>query len=142
MAGIVRGSVGGACINNFTFFFVIGLTQLTEEMLRPLYLFSPSFVLLPSHTSPSVVLGLSPFLYFLFLQMYVFGALTTPYCTLLAYFVRSCCVLGDPENPILRTMKKKKKYRNTLYCVVVAYLVFFISGAPVLSFLDDWSTSI
>ena len=25
MAGIVRGSVGGACINNYSFFFFVGL---------------------------------------------------------------------------------------------------------------------
>ena len=43
--------------------------------------------------------------------------------------------IGTPDNPILRTCcalcARKKIYRNTLYCVVVAYLVFFSSGAPI-----------
>ena len=46
--------------------------------------------------------------------------LKTPFCVLVAYLLRTCCAL----------CARKKKYRNTLYCVVVAYLVFFISGAP------------
>ena len=36
-----------------------------------------------------------------------------------------CCVL------VAHFVHEKKNYRNTLYCVVVAYLVFFISGAPI-----------
>ena len=47
--------------------------------------------------------------------------LKTPFCVLVAYLLRTLCT-------------EKKKYRNTLYCVVVAYLVFFISGAPFILF--------
>ena len=49
---------------------------------------------------------------------------------------------GAPENPILRTCcalcarKKKKKYRNTLYCVLVAYLVRSCCVLGIFNFLE------
>ena len=35
MAGIVRGSVGGACINNFTFFFTFCSSDQVSEIYHP-----------------------------------------------------------------------------------------------------------
>ena len=51
-------------------YFVIGQTQLTGEMLRSLELFSPSCVLLPSHTSLSCTSGLS-LSYLFYLALFV-----------------------------------------------------------------------